>query len=69
MHKTEYISATIAPNDLALTDFEAIDDWVEVVKVGNIGETGSQVNILNYDTMDTTVTQKQKYHQCRRSDD
>lgn len=55
-----YISATITPNDLALTDFEAIDDWVEVAKVGNIGETGSQVNILNYDTMDTTVTQKAK---------
>lgn len=55
-----FISPTIAPSDLALSAFEDLEDWVEVGSIGNIGETGSQVNILNYDTMDTTVSQKAK---------
>lgn len=55
-----YISPVAVSNDLTLAAFEDIEDWVQVSKVGNIGETGSQVNILNYDTMDTTVSQKAK---------
>lgn len=46
-------------DDLTVIEYAALD-WVEVGMVGNIGETGTQENIITYDTMDTTVTQKQK---------
>ena len=32
--------------------------WLEVKQIGGIGETGSNTNVLSYDTWDTTVTQK-----------
>lgn len=34
--------------------------WVEVKKVGNIGEGGVDTNIVSYDTLGDDVTQKQK---------
>lgn len=54
-----FICVTPQPVDLDQTAFEALT-YVEVSKVGNIGETGTADNIINYDTMDTDVTQKQK---------
>lgn len=32
--------------------------WLEIKQVGSIGETGSNVNVLTFDTWDTTVVQK-----------
>lgn len=55
-----YVSPTPQPDDLDLAGFEAILDWVEIKKVGNIGETGTQTNILSYDTMDTGFSDKEK---------
>lgn len=43
--------------DLNKSGFEALT-WLEVKNVGSIGETGTSVNVINYDTWDTTVTQK-----------
>ena len=54
-----YVCATAQPDDLTQTEYEALT-WVEVKKVGNVGETGTAENVLNYDTMDTDVSQKQK---------
>lgn len=59
MGRKFYICATPQPDDLIVSEFAALT-WVEVKYVGNIGETGTQENIISYDTMDTTVTQKQK---------
>lgn len=55
-----YISS-VALGDTVLVqaDFEALT-WVEIKSVGNLGETGSKTNILNYDTWDDTVIQKAK---------
>lgn len=55
-----YISPTPAPNDLLLGDFAAITDWLEIRGIGSRGETGSNTNILTYDTWDTIVIQKAK---------
>ncbi len=60
MGRKTYISPTPVQSDLDLTEYEAIDDWIEIGGVGNIGEYGTQENIISYDVMDTTVTQKQK---------
>lgn len=54
-----YICTTPQAADLDQTGFEALT-FVMISNVGNIGETGTADNILNYDTMDTEVTQKQK---------
>lgn len=43
--------------DLTQVGYEALT-WLQVKSVGNVGETGSNTNILSYDTWDTTVTQK-----------
>lgn len=56
---TFFVCATPQANDMVQADFEALT-WVQVKGVGNYGETGSKVNILNYDTWDTTVIQKAK---------
>ena len=55
-----YISPTPANSDLILADYQAISNWIEIKSIGNMGETGSTTNILNYDTWDTSVTQKAK---------
>src|SRR4051794_3835110 len=55
-----YIREAPAPIDLDLAGFEDILDWLPVANVGNIGETGSQVNILSYPTMSSKVSLKSK---------
>lgn len=54
-----YVCATPQQNDLDRAGYEALT-WVEVKAIGNHGETGSNTNILSYDTWDTTVIQKAK---------
>lgn len=54
-----YICATAQQNDMVQADFEALT-WVEIKSIGNMGETGSKTNLLNYDTWDTTVIQHAK---------
>lgn len=48
---------TAVPADLAA--WEALD-WTQVKKVGNIGESGRKDNIVSYDTLEDTVTDKNK---------
>lgn len=43
-----------------LTAFEAITFWTEVKEVGSIGQTGSDTNVVSYNTLATEVSQKQK---------
>lgn len=54
-----YICATAQPTDLDTSAFAALT-WVQIKGVGNVGETGSNTNILNYPTWDNTVIQKAK---------
>lgn len=55
-----YVCATPqGVTDLARADFEALA-WTLVTAMGNLGETGSKTNILNYDAWDTVVIQKGK---------
>ena len=54
-----FVSADPQPADLTQAQYEALT-WVEVKLVGNHGETGSNTNILTYDTWDTDVIQKAK---------
>lgn len=54
------VSAGVASpqnNDLSQSQYAALT-WLEVKNVGSVGETGSNTNVLSYDTWDTTVTQK-----------
>lgn len=44
-------------SDLTQAGYEALT-WLEVKSMGSHGETGSNTNVLSYDTWDTTVTQK-----------
>jgi hypothetical protein len=53
------ITPTPQPDDLTQAEYEALD-WVEVSNVGSLPDSGSNTNIVNYDTIDTDVTQKQK---------
>lgn len=54
-----FFCTTPQNNDLAQADYEALT-WIQVKSLGNMGETGSKTNVLNYDTWDTTVIQKAK---------
>jgi hypothetical protein len=55
-----YISTTsVGDTVMAQGDFEALT-FTEIKSVGNLGETGSKTNILNYDTWDDAVIQKSK---------
>ena len=54
-----FVAAAPQPADLDQAGFEALT-WVQVTNVGNHGETGSNTNILTYDTWDTKVIQKSK---------
>lgn len=60
MGRKTYISPTPQPDEMKLTDFEALLDWVEIKFVGNIDQTGTETNIINYDTMDTKFSDKGK---------
>ncbi len=54
-----YFCVTPQQDDLAQGDYEALV-WLQIKSLGNMGETGSNTNVLNYDTWDTTVIQKAK---------
>ncbi|HUH57441.1 MAG TPA: hypothetical protein VL020_02875 [Pseudomonadales bacterium] len=60
MGRKFFVSETPQPNDMTLTEFEVITDWVEVTKVGEVSESGVNTNILSYPTMDTEFTNKGK---------
>ncbi|RBO89677.1 hypothetical protein [Pseudochrobactrum asaccharolyticum] len=57
---TFYVSKTPQPQDMALIEFEALTDWVKVSLVSEVGESGTNTNIVGLDTMDTEFTQKGK---------
>lgn len=48
------------PADMNLAAFEAVTFWTEIKDVGSIGQTGTDTNMVSYDTLGTEVTQKQK---------
>jgi hypothetical protein len=54
-----YVCATPQATDLDASGFAGLT-WVLVGGVGNVGETGDNTNILNYDTWDDAVVQKAK---------
>ena len=54
-----YICSTPKPSDLTKSQYEALT-WIEVGNIGTLPESGSNTNVVNYDTVDTDVTQKQK---------
>lgn len=54
-----YVCATAQDDDLTQAEYEALT-WVEIKGIGSRGESGSNTNIVNYDTWDTDVTQKAK---------
>jgi hypothetical protein len=54
-----YICAEPQNEDLTQTAFAALT-WVQVKKMGNLGERGISTNILTYDTWDTLVSLKGK---------
>ena len=54
-----YICETAKATDLSQVQYEALT-WVEVLNVGSIGPSGTDTNVLSYDELGTTVTQKQK---------
>ena len=54
-----YICATPQPDTLTQAEFEALT-YVLVGGVGSHGETGSNTNILSYDTWDDEVMRKAK---------
>lgn len=54
-----YVCATAQNTDLDLAGFEALT-WVQVKGVGSHGETGTNTNIVSYDTWDTEFVQKAK---------
>lgn len=54
-----YTCATAQNSDLDASGYAALT-WVEITGIGSRGEAGRNTNIVNYDTWDTTVTQKAK---------
>jgi hypothetical protein len=54
-----WVCATAQNSDLNQAGYEALT-WVQVGKVGNPGDLGATSNLPTYDTLDETVTQKQK---------
>lgn len=46
-------------SDLLLVGYDALT-WLQIGSVGSFGETGSNTNILSYDTLDDDVVQKGK---------
>ena len=47
------------PTDLTIAQFKALE-WLEVKAVGSVGETGTNTNVVSYDTLGTDVTLKSK---------
>lgn len=54
-----YICTTPQNDDLTETAFKALT-WVQIARVGNVGERGGSTNILSYNTWDTLVSIKGK---------
>ncbi|CAN7339340.1 hypothetical protein LJR251_001888 [Rhizobium rhizogenes] len=54
-----YVCETAQNTDLTVSAYAALT-WVQVGKVGNIGDFGSDSTINNYNTLDEPVQQKQK---------
>lgn len=52
-----FICSTPQPTNLTQSQFEALV-WIEVRNVGSLPESGSNTNVVSYDTIDTDVTQK-----------
>lgn len=59
MGRKFYVAADPQVKGLDQAGFEGLT-WVEVKNVGNIGQMGTEENILTYNTMDTEVADKQK---------
>lgn len=59
MGRKFFVCATAQVKGITKTDFEALT-WVEVKGVGNIGQMGTEENILTYNTMSDEVADKQK---------
>lgn len=55
-----YISPTAVNEDMDLTAFQAVNDWVQLPNVGEVGDTGTEQNIVDYPTWDRRVTAKAK---------
>ena len=54
-----FVCETPQEDDLTEAEFAALT-WVQVSGVGSVGETGSNTNILTYETWDDEVVQKGK---------
>lgn len=54
-----FICETPQPDDLDRSAFEGLT-WVEIGKIGMVGESGTDTNIVSYDLINQDVTQKQK---------
>lgn len=52
-----FFCETAQPDDLTQAEYEALT-WVEVMQIVNVGETGSNANVVSQDYWGTTVTQK-----------
>lgn len=52
-------NAAIGDEDINQAAFEALT-WIEIGDAGMIGDFGATSNIINYDTLNTDVSQKQK---------
>lgn len=59
MGRKFYVSTTPVTKGIALVALEALT-YEEVPDIGNIGQTGTEENILTYNTMDTIFSDKQK---------
>ena len=51
--------ALAQPSDLNASTYAALE-WLEVKAAGSVGETGTNTNIVTYDTLATDVTLKSK---------
>ncbi|WP_037076076.1 MULTISPECIES: hypothetical protein [Neorhizobium] len=54
-----FVCATAQNDDLIASTFAALT-WVQVGKVGNVGDFGANSTMNSYNTLDEAVTQKQK---------
>jgi hypothetical protein len=53
------ICSTPQPTNLTRVQFEALI-WIPISNIANVGQSGPQTNMLNFDEMSTEVTQKSK---------
>lgn len=59
MGRKFFVSTTPVTKGIALAALEALT-YTEVKDIGNIGQMGTEVNILTYNVMDTDFADKQK---------